>query len=92
MGVLWFTVGGKAHHFVFAGIDLESGVVGEGGIEQAQGVGEVDFLLHLQSAAVAYADAGGGPFAHPVQRQHDSLLEWGRVECAGGVALVVFGE
>ena len=36
VGVLGLAVGREAHHLVFAGVDLEAGVVGEGGVEQAE--------------------------------------------------------
>ena len=37
-------IGGQAHHFVFAGIDLESGIVAKGGVQEAERMREINFL------------------------------------------------
>ena len=42
--VFRLAVGREPHHLVLAGIDLEAGVVGEGGIEQPERMREVDLL------------------------------------------------
>ena len=46
----------------------------------------------LQVVALAYAIGRRGPFSHPVHCEHCSILERRRIESAGGVRLVVFGE
>ncbi len=84
-------VGGQAHELVLAGVDPEAAVVGEGGVEQAQGVGEVELADHLDLVAPADADAGGGPLPHAVEGQDGRGLERRREEGRGGVALVVLG-
>ena len=42
-------VGGEPHHLVLAVVDLEAQVGGERGVEEAQGVGEVDLLEQLDA-------------------------------------------
>ena len=49
IGVDRFPVGGQAHQLVFARVDSETAVVGEGGVEQAQRMRVVHFLslIHI---------------------------------------------
>ena len=68
-------VGRETHQFVFAAVDLESRVVGECGIEQAQGVGETYFALQFKLVAASDRERGGCPFAHSVERQHGRFME-----------------
>jgi hypothetical protein len=90
--VPWFPVGGEPHHLVLARVDLEAGVVGERGVEQADAVGKVDLALQVQGVAAADGDRGGGPFSHPIHGQHDGFMEWRGEEGGGRVALVVLGK
>ncbi len=90
--ILRLAVGGEPHHLVFARVDLEAGVVGEGGIEQPERVGEVDLADDLQSVAFAQRQRRRRPFAHAVHRQHRRALERRGEEGAGGMAQVVLGE
>ena len=90
--ILRLAVGREPHHLVFARVDLEAGVVGEGGIEQTERVREVDLADHLQAVAVSQRQRRRGPFADTVHRQHGRALERRREEGAGGMAQVVLGE
>ncbi len=92
IGVSRLAVRGKSHDFVFAGIDFEAGVIGEGGVEQAKGIGKMDLLQHGQLMALADAQAGGRPFADPIDGEDSGLLERGGEEGAARVALMVLGE
>ena len=68
--VLGLAIGGQAHQFVFAGIDLETAVVGEGRIQQPKGMGEVDFPQRLEAAALTKPGRSGGPFTNPIHAKH----------------------
>ena len=85
-------VGREPHQLVFARIHLEAGVVGEGGVEQAETMGEMDLLVDRQVLAVADGDRRGGPLADAVQRQDGRLVERRRIERGGRVAQVVLAE
>lgn len=85
-------VGGQAHQLVFAGVDLEAGEVGEGRIEEAEGVGEAKLLEDLDPVVPADADGAGGPFAHAVEGEDGGGGEGRGEEGAGRVGLVVLGE
>ena len=65
----------EAHHFVFAGVDLEAGVIGEGGIEQSERMGKVDLPLRGQPVVFAQPDRSGRPLADSVQTEHRGALE-----------------
>src|SRR6202035_4873027 len=82
-------VGGKAHDFVLAVVDAEAQEAGESAVEQAQGMGEVDFLEDLELTAAGAAVGGGGPLADAVHGQHGGLGETGVEEAARGVRMVV---
>ena len=72
---LRLAVGREAHHLVLARIDLEAGVVGEGRVEQAERVREVDLLQHLELVALAEAERRGRPLADAVHAEDRGLLE-----------------
>ena len=59
--VLRLAVGRQAHHLVFAGIDLEAGVIGEGRIEQAERMREVDLLQRSRACCPGPARATSSP-------------------------------
>jgi hypothetical protein len=74
-GVLRLAVRRQAHHFVFARIDLEPGVVGEGRVQEAERVRKMQLFQHLQPMAITEADARGRPFADAVDGEDRGLLE-----------------
>ena len=51
VGVLGLAIGREAHDLVLARIDLEAGVVGEGGVQQAEAVRPADLALCLERIA-----------------------------------------
>ena len=53
LGVTRLTIGRKPHHLVFAGVDLEADVIGEGGIEQAERMRPMDLTLQFERVALA---------------------------------------
>src|SRR5262249_22114457 len=71
----WHAIGGKAHHFVLAGIDFEPGVIGKGRVKQTERMRKVNLLS--QDEGVAAADPGRGrrPLANAVQSKHRRLIE-----------------
>ena len=75
IGILGLAIGRQPHDLVLARIDLEAGVIGEGGIEEAQGMGKMDFLGHFETVSRPLADRRGRPFADPVHGQHHRFLE-----------------
>ncbi len=92
VGVDGLSVGGEAHELVFTGVDLEAGEMGEGRVEQAEGVGESVLVEGLDGVALSHADGGGRPLAHAVDGDDRRLLEGGGEEGAGAVGEVVLGE
>ena len=52
-GVAWLSVWRQPHELVFSRVHLESGVVGERGVQQSDGMREMDLALHLQLIAIA---------------------------------------
>ena len=61
VGVLRLAIGREPHHLVFAGVHLEAGVIGEGGVQQAERVREMNLLDDLEVVAVADARAKWWP-------------------------------
>ena len=92
VGVARLAVRGETHQLVLTRVHLEAGEVGEGRVQQAQGVREAHLSDQANPVAAPHAVAGGGPFAHAVQRQDRGLLERRRKEGARGMRLVVLGE
>ena len=86
------SVGREPHQLVLARIDLEAGVVGEGGVEEAQAVRKVNLLVDLQVLAFADGNRGGRPFAHAIEREDGSLVERRRVERGGCMAQMMLAE
>src|SRR5262249_406354 len=72
--------------------DLEARVVGEGGIEQAQGVGEMDLLQHGHVVATSEGERGGCPLAHTVHGEDGRALEGRGVEPACRMTEMMLGE
>ena len=82
----------KAHDLVLAGIDLEPGVIGEGGIEQAERMRKLDLAIERDGPAASHARRCRRPLADPVHGQDRRFREWRRIEGARRMALVMFGK
>ncbi len=82
----------KPHQLVLPGIDPEPEIVGEGGVQEPEAVREMNFLEHVDRVAVPHAHHGGAPFADAVDGEHQSVVERGGVERAGGMRVMVLGE
>ena len=82
----------QSHDLVFAGVDLEAGVIGKRGIQQTNRMRKVDLAGDVQSIAVTDTGRGCRPFADPVERQNGGFLERRRKERRSSVALMVVGE
>ncbi len=87
-----FAIGRQAHQFVFPGVDLEAGIVGEGRIQQTERVRVANFPQQLQFPSASDAETCRGPFACAVQGEHRGGFKRAREEGAGCVTLVMFGE
>ena len=87
--VLGLAIGGEAHDLVFVAIVGEAKPLGEGGIEDAEGVGEVDAVFDVDFAFDARAPGGGGEVAHAVDGDVDGVLKWGAEVAGGEVGKVV---
>ena len=74
-GIFRLPIRREAHELVLAGIDLEAGVVGEGGIEQPERVRKMDLRKHLEVMPAAERRRSGRPLAHAIHGQHQGLLE-----------------
>src|SRR5690606_22540753 len=90
--VLRLAVGREAHQLVFAGVDREAEVIGEGGIEQAQGMRETNFFEKLYSVANSAAERGGAPLADAVDCENCGRLEGRGIERRGGVGEMMLRE
>src|SRR5262249_25653820 len=91
-GVFRGSVGGEPHHLVLPGIDLESGVIRERRIEQAEAVGKVDFLLDLELVTVADPCRGRRPLADAVKREDRSWLKRRGIESGSRMTKMVLRE
>ena len=78
--VFRLAIGREPHDLVLAGIDLEAGVIGEGRIEQAERMREMDLLGDGEIAAAPDAGRTRGPFADAVHGEHRRLIERRRIE------------
>src|SRR5262245_40519802 len=90
--VLRLPVRSQTHYLIFSAVDLESGVIGEGAVEQTQAVRESQFLEQRNLIATADPYRTGRPFAHAVHSEDGRLFERRGIERAGRVALVVVVE
>ena len=79
----------QTHEFVLSGIHPESGEVGEGGVKQPDGVGEVHVVEDLDLIPGSFPDRTGGPFAHPVQGENGRALKGRGEKRAGRMGLVM---
>jgi len=67
----------QPHDLVFPRVHLESRVICERGIKEAERMWEMDLLAHLQQVAAPIGRRGRRPFPDAVHREHDGLLERG---------------
>src|SRR5207244_7780450 len=88
-GVNGRAVGGQPHELVFTAVDLEPAVVGEGGVEESQGVREVKVLLQFELVASPDAPGRSRPLADSVEGEDGRLVERAREERARRMALMV---
>src|SRR6266446_2883629 len=77
--VFWFAVRREAHHFVFAAVNSESGVVSERAIEQSQTIGTAQ-LLHPERHRFEKRTESGGRiieigFEQTVEFQQGLVIE-----------------
>jgi len=79
------------HHLVLPVVDPEAEVAGEGAVEEAEGVGEVDLVREFDPVAPPDAVRGGVPLADAVDREDRRLLERGAEETGRRVGEVVVG-
>ena len=91
--VLRLAVGRQAHDLVLAGVDLEPGVVGEGGVEQPERVrkGNLPERRQLACPAPTHADV----VAHsptPSMQRTAAVSKGDGIEGRGRVRLVVLAE
>ena len=84
-------VGGQPHKLVLPGVHPEPGEVGEGRVEQTQGVREPDLVQKPQAVSFAHPQGGGGPLPHPVQGEDGRILEGRGIEGACRVGFMVLG-
>src|SRR3990172_7863991 len=92
IGIHRFAVRRETHELVFTGVDLESGEVGEGRVQEADRVREMNFLEQRDLVALALHYRGRGPLADAIHGENERILEWRRIERRGGVRQVVLGE
>ena len=87
--VLGYAIRRESHHLVLARVDLEAGIIGERGIEQADGVRPVELLDDLDIVALSQADGCRRPLPDAIDGKYRRGLEWGGVEGARRVRLMV---
>ena len=90
--VLGIAVRRETHELVFAGVHLEARVVGEGGIQHADGVRVAKLSRQLDPVPPADPDGAGRPFPDAVECEDGRLVERRREERARRVRLVMIGE
>src|SRR3977135_2246990 len=91
LDVLGLAIRCQAHDLVFTGIDLESGVISESGIDQTERIGPAHLPKKLYVRPVAQSVGRGGPFADAVNREYRRLVERRWIKCTRGVRLVMRG-
>ena len=92
LGVLGLAIGREAHDLVLARVDLEPRVIGKGGIQQSQRMGEVNLLDDFEPVTAANGQRGRGPLPHTVHGQHRRFFKRRWEKGARRMAQVVFGE
>ena len=81
----------EPHDLVLARVHLESGVVRERGIEQAEGIRPAKLLQQLELVAASEAIRSSRPFTDAIHREDGRLLERAGEERARRVRLVMLG-
>src|SRR4051794_9443242 len=90
--VFRFAIGRQPHHLIFTGIDLESGVVGKSGIEQAQRMWKMDLPRRREMIVAAQAQRRRGPFTYAVHRQNGCPLKRRSEKGRSGMTLMMLRE
>ena len=83
-------IGRQPHHLALVTIFGKAQPLGDGGVEDAQRVGEVDLVQHLQLVALAHPPHGAVKVAHAIDREDGRLREGGDEKGAGHVGAMVF--
>src|SRR5262249_44157874 len=87
-----FAVRRQSHELVFAAIDAEADVGGEGGIEQAEAVRKAKLFPQLDAVAATHAERRRRPLTDAIKREDRRLVERRGEEGAGRVGLMMLGE
>ena len=82
-------VGGEAHHLVLVAEAQEAQILGDRRVEEAERVGEMDAVEHLDRVAAPQGHHGGDEVAEAVHRQAHRLVERRAVEGGRHVGEVV---
>src|ERR1700730_3123762 len=85
-------IGGEAHGFIFAGIDLKPRVVGECRIEQPERMWKMNFLDDPQVVVLAECGRGRRPLADAVHRQDERRLKWCGIISRSGMRKMMFAK
>ena len=85
-------VTGQPHHLAFAPERLESQEGGDSRVQQAERVGVVDLLEHIDFDSFAPGVTGGGVLPHPVHHQDGRLGKRRHQKGAGRVGQMMFDE
>ena len=83
-------VRGQPHNLVFPGVDLKTGKIGKGGIQQTQGMRKAKFGQQIDGIIATYAPGSGGHFPTPSMVRMAARLKGRGVEGAGRMGLVMF--
>src|SRR5262249_60949152 len=75
IGEFGLAVWREPHHFIFARIHLEAGVVSKCRIKQPERVRKMQFLVHLQMIAASEPNRRGRPLAYAIHGEDDRLVE-----------------
>src|SRR5262249_26560835 len=87
-----FSERGEAHKLVLAAFDLETAVIRERRVEQAERVRKLEMLRQLDLVPAPDAHRRRAPLADAVERENGGLVVRARKKRARRVALVVIGE
>lgn len=83
-------IGRQAHNLALVAIFGEAEPLGDRGVEDAERVGEVDFVAHFQLVALAHAPHGADKVAHAIDREDGGFGKGRDEKGAGHVGAVVF--
>src|ERR1700722_6118883 len=87
---LFITIGRQAHQLIFAGIDLESAIVGGSRIQQPKRVWIPDLFEAAYFFPTPLPDHRSGPLPYTIDRQDSSLFVRGDIEGARRMGQVMF--